>query len=49
MSKISKLCLKVVFTIPNNADLDEMSHSAAFYPGLHCLPYSHLQIFQYKN
>ena len=32
------MSLKMVFTLANSADPDEMLHKAAFHLGLHCLP-----------
>ena len=32
------LSMKIVFTITNSLDPDEMPHTAAFHLGLHCLP-----------
>ena len=31
------LCLKILFTLTNNVDPDEMPHNAAFHLGFHCL------------
>ena len=30
-------CLKIIFTLTNSVDPDEMQHYAAFHLGLHCL------------
>ena len=32
------LSIKIVFTVTNSLDPDEMLHTAAFHLGLHCLP-----------
>ena len=32
------MSLKIVFTLANSADSDEMPHFVAFHLGLHCLP-----------
>ena len=32
------------FVLANSADPDEMTHYAAFYLGLHCLPHAHLGV-----
>ena len=32
------MSLKMVLSLPNNTDPDEMQHCAAFHQGLHCLP-----------
>ena len=34
---ISKNCLKIIFTLTNSVDPDEMLHYEAFHLDLHCL------------
>ena len=41
--------LKIVFTLANIADPDEMSHSAAFHLGFHCLQKYQFREFQYSR
>ena len=41
--------LKVVLTLSNSADPDEMQHYAAVHLGLHCLPKYPFRGFQYTK
>ena len=43
------LPLKIVFTIANIVDPDEMPHIAAFHLGLHCLQRTHLGVSSLKR
>ena len=36
--KIVFIFLKIVFSLANGVDSDEMQHDVAFHLGLHCLP-----------
>ena len=43
------ISLKVVFTLPNDADHDVMSSILAFYLGLDCLPKHAFRYLQYEK
>ena len=42
-------CLKIIFTLTNSAEPDEMPHDAAFHLCLHCLQKYPFRGFPYKK